>query len=90
MKFLDQARLRRQAQDDAFMARLRDEHRHELRVTLVGGVLGFALCLIVVAAAFTIWGETVPFDVSIGLNLLAIALVLGGVVLAHVIDDRRN
>lgn len=86
----ERSRPRRQARDDAFMSQLRAEHRHEFRVTAVGGVIGFTLGLLVVAGAFAIWGDTVPFDISMGLNLVAIALVFGGVVLAHVIDDRRN
>lgn len=86
----EQERLRRQARDDAFMADLRAEHRHEFRVTVVGGIVGFMLVLLVVAGAFAIWGDTVPFDISMGLNLLAIALVFGGVVLAHTVDDRRS
>lgn len=81
---------RLQARDDAFMAELRAEHRHELRVTLVGGAIGLVLTLLATLVAFTIWGDTVPLEVSIVGGFLGIVFALGGVVLAHVIDARRN
>jgi membrane protein YdbS with pleckstrin-like domain len=86
----EQERLRRQARDDAFMARIRAEHRHGMFVTLIGGGVGLVLVLVVTGIAAAIWGATVPFDVSIVFAVLGVVIMLGSVFLAHQIDRRRN
>ena len=83
----EQERRRHQERDDAFMARLRAEHRHELRVTIVAGLVGILLTAGLILGASAVWDPT--DELTLILSVVGVVVTLGCIWTAHLLDERR-